>query len=95
VLNRLVVFAGSEENNYLRAFVNVNLASTAEAKSGLSSTILRVRIWSKLCTTVSKSLTMAGYRRLSTCSSWAVPLDVSLELWLWDARRTEVRSRSR
>jgi hypothetical protein len=28
----------------LRALVNVSLASTAEAKSGLSSTILRVRI---------------------------------------------------
>lgn len=54
----------------LRAFVKDSLASTAEARSGLSSTMLRLRIWPKLCRIVSSSLTTAGYSRESTTGSF-------------------------
>jgi hypothetical protein len=86
----------------LRALVKDILASTAMDRSGLSSTIFRVRIWLRLCSTVSNSLTTAGNRRLSTVSSLMLSISGFGELvdglaisLGWEDKMAEMSRRSR
>lgn len=80
--------------------VNDRRASTAAARSGLSSTTLSVRICSRLCRTVSSSFTTAGYNRASTCAGRGFAVWV-LGFWgggfvdCWEESRVESKSRSR
>ena len=60
-------------NSYLLLFVYASRVSIALARSGLSSTILRVRMCVKLCKTVSRILTTAGFT-LASVDSFSGPL---------------------